>query len=101
MSDVPLPTQDGGKSGKLKVETLSMRRVRCLRFKTKASTLMLRTEIFKLSLEERMRSDNNLKLFMSTNTRSQRKENLTINSVFMSKEISTLSQPYQVEDTSI
>jgi hypothetical protein len=46
-----------------------------------------------------MRSDNNLRLSMSMNTKSQRKENLTINSVSMSKEISTLSQPYQVEDT--
>jgi hypothetical protein len=48
-----------------------------------------------------MRSDNNLRLSMLMNTRSQRKENSTINSVFMSKEISTLSQPYQVEDTLI
>jgi hypothetical protein len=47
MSDVPLPTQDGGKSGKLKVVSLSTRRVRYLRFKTKTLTLMLKTETSK------------------------------------------------------
>jgi hypothetical protein len=35
MSDALLLTQDGGKSGELKVDSLSMIRVRYLRFKTK------------------------------------------------------------------
>jgi hypothetical protein len=34
-SDVPPLTQDGGRSSKLKVDTLSMRRARFLKFKTK------------------------------------------------------------------
>jgi hypothetical protein len=44
MSDALLPTQDGGKSGDLKVVSLSTRKVRFLKFKTKTLTLTPRTE---------------------------------------------------------
>jgi hypothetical protein len=47
-----------------------------------------------------MKSDNNGKSSMLTNTLSQRRVNLTSNSDSMSKEISTLYQQCQVEDTS-
>jgi hypothetical protein len=97
MSDVLLPIQDGGNSGKLRVDSLSMRKERYLKFKTKTLIPMLRIETSKLATKE-MISDNNGRSSMLMNTLSQRKESLTSNSVSTSKEISTLSQPYQVED---
>jgi hypothetical protein len=71
-SDVPLPTQDGGKSGETKVVSLSMRKERYLRFKTKKTTLIWNQETFKLETEEKT-SDNNGKSYMSMNTLSQRR----------------------------
>jgi hypothetical protein len=68
-----------------------------LKFKTKTLILMLRIETSKLATKE-MISDNNGRSSMLMNTLSQRKESLTSNLVSTSKEISTLSQPYQVED---
>jgi hypothetical protein len=44
ISDVPLPTQDGGKSSEHKVDSLSMREERFLKFKIKKKPLMLKTE---------------------------------------------------------
>jgi hypothetical protein len=41
-SDVPLPTQDGGNSLDMKVDSLSMRKERFLKFKTKNLNLMLK-----------------------------------------------------------
>jgi hypothetical protein len=101
MSDAPLLTQDGGNSGELKVDTLSTIRVKFLKFKTKTLTLMLKTEMFKLPTEERMNSDNNGRSSMLMNTLSQRRESSTNNSVSSLREISMLSQLYQVVDTSI
>jgi hypothetical protein len=100
MSDAPLLTQDGGKSGELKVDTLSTIRVKFLKFKTKTLILMLKTEMFKLLTEERMNSDNNGRSSMLMNTLSQRRESSTNNSVSSLREISMLSQHYQVVDTS-
>jgi polysaccharide pyruvyl transferase WcaK-like protein len=100
MSDALPPTQDGGNSGKLRVDSLSMRKERYLKFKTKTLTLMLRIEISKLATKE-MISDNNGRSSMLMNTLSQRKESLTRTSDSTSKEISTLFQHYQVVDTSI
>jgi hypothetical protein len=102
MSDALLLTQDGGKSGDLKVVSLSMIRVKYLRFKTKTLTLMLRTETFRSLIEEmEMISDNNGRSSMLINTLNQRRESSTSNSVFMLKETSMLFQLYQVVDTLI
>jgi hypothetical protein len=98
MSDALLPTQDGGNSGELKVDTLSMRRVRFLKFKTKTLTLMLKIEISKLPTEE-MILDNNGRSSMLMNTLSQRRVNSMSNSAYLLKEISMLYQHYQVVDT--
>ena len=46
-SDVPLQIQDGGNNSNSKLDTLSTRKVRLLRSKTKTSTLMPKTETFK------------------------------------------------------
>jgi hypothetical protein len=75
MSDAPLLTQDGGNSGNLKVDTLSMKKERFLKFKIKTSTLMLKTETFKLTTEVARNSDNNGTLSMLMSTLSQRKVN--------------------------
>jgi len=83
MLDALLLTQDGGKSGELKVDTLSTIRVKFLKFKTKTLTLMPKTEMFKLQTEEEMMfSDNNGRSSMLMNTLNQRRENLTSNSDF-------------------
>jgi hypothetical protein len=44
ISDVPLPTLDGGKSSELRKDSLSMIKERFLRFKIKKKPLMLKTE---------------------------------------------------------
>jgi hypothetical protein len=44
ISDVLLPTQDGGRSSELRKDSLSMIKERFLRFKTKKRPLMLKTE---------------------------------------------------------
>jgi hypothetical protein len=74
ISDALLLTQDGGKSSDMKLDTLSTRNQRLLKFKTRKRTLMLRTETSKLPTEE-LTSDNNGRSFMLTSTLSQRKEN--------------------------
>jgi len=58
MSDALLPTQDGGNSGKLREDSLSMRKARSLRFKTKTLRLMLNRETFKLQIEEKTLDNN-------------------------------------------
>ena len=73
-SDVPLPTQDGGKCSDMRVDSLSTRKERLSRFKTKASTLIWKTETSKLLTEE-VTSDNNGKSSTLTNTESQRRVN--------------------------
>jgi len=97
-SDALPQTQDGGNSGEPKVDTLSTKRARSLKFKTKISTLMLNRETSKLEPEETI-SDNNGKSFTSTNTLNQRRENSTSSSVFSLKEISTLFHKWDQEDT--
>jgi hypothetical protein len=97
ISDAPLPTQDGGNSSDMRVASLSMRKERLWKFKTKTLKLMLKTET-SWSTTEAVISDNNGKSSMLTNTQSQRRESSMNNSVFTSKETSTLSQLYQVED---
>jgi hypothetical protein len=72
MSDVPLPTQDGGNSGETKVVSLSTRKERYLKFKTKNLTLIWNKETSKLEPED-LTSDNNGKSYMSMNTLSQRR----------------------------
>jgi hypothetical protein len=44
ISDVPLPTQDGGKSSELRKDSLSTIKERSLKFKTKKKPLMLKIE---------------------------------------------------------
>jgi hypothetical protein len=72
MSDALLLTQDGGNSGDTKVVSLSMRKERYLKFKTKKSTLTWNKETSKLELED-LTLDNNGKSYMSMNTLSQRR----------------------------
>jgi len=72
--DVPLPIQDGGNSLDPKEDSLSMRKVRSLKFKTKVSTLMLNQETSKL-VTEVMTLDSNGKLCLLMITRSQRRVN--------------------------
>jgi hypothetical protein len=74
MSDVPLPTQDGGNSGELKEDTLSMRKAKFLKFKTRTLTPMPKTETSRSAIEV-MTLDNNGRLFTLTSTLSQRKVN--------------------------
>jgi hypothetical protein len=47
ISDVPLPTQDGGKSSDTKEDILSTKKERLSKFKIRKKTLMLRTETSK------------------------------------------------------
>jgi hypothetical protein len=74
ISDAPPPTQDGGNSSDMRVDTLSTKKERLLKFKTKTLTLMLKTETSKLPTEE-LTLDNNLRLFTLMNTLSQRRVN--------------------------
>jgi len=73
ISDAQLPTQDGGNSSDMKVDSLSMRKERLWKFKTKELIQMLKTET-SWSTTEAMILDNNGKSSMLTSTLSQRKE---------------------------
>jgi hypothetical protein len=97
ISDALLLTQDGGKSSDMKLDTLSTRNQRLLKFKTRKRTLMLRTETSKLPTEE-LTSDNNGRSFMLTSTLSQRRESSMSISDSSLKETSTLFQPWPQED---
>jgi hypothetical protein len=72
-SDALLPTQDGGNCSDLKADLSSTRKERSLKFKTKDSILIPRTETSKLLTEE-MISDNNGTSSMLMNTKNQRRE---------------------------
>jgi hypothetical protein len=72
ISDAQLPTQDGGKSSDMKVDTLLTKKERSLKFKTRTSIPMLKTETSRLPTKELI-SDNSLRLFMLMNIKSQRK----------------------------
>jgi hypothetical protein len=74
MSDVPLPTQDGGRSSDMKVDISSMIKEKLLKFKTKALHLIKKTETLWLATEEVI-SDNNGRSSMSMNTRNQERVN--------------------------
>jgi hypothetical protein len=100
MSDAPQLTQDGGKSGDMRVALLLMIKVKFSKLKTKNLTQMLKTETFKSTLRETI-SDNNGRSFMLTIILSQRRENSMSDSDSLLKETSTLCQPCQVEDTLI
>ena len=73
MSDALLPTQDGGNSSDIKEVTLSMRKERLLKFKTKNSTQIWNKETSWSTIKPTMNSDNNGKSSMSMSTKSQRR----------------------------
>jgi len=95
--DVQPLTQDGGNFLDLMGYTSSMRKERFLKFKTRILTQMLKTEIYKLVIEETM-SDNNGALFTLMNSQSQRRVNLMKILVSMSKETSTLFHKWDLTD---
>jgi hypothetical protein len=97
ISDVLQPTQDGGNFSDLMEDILSTKKERYLRFKTKTSTLMLRTEISKLVTEEKT-LDNNGPSSMLMNIKSQRKVNSMKTSDFTSKETSMLYHKWDHTD---
>jgi hypothetical protein len=75
-----------------------MRKERLLKFKIKDLILMQKQETSKLPTKD-LTLDNNGTSFLLTNTLSQRRVNSTKTSDFTSKEISTLFQHSQVENT--
>jgi hypothetical protein len=74
MLDALLLTQDGGNFGDMKVDSLSTKKERYWKFKTKTLTLMLNKETSWSTIEE-VTSDNNGRLSMLMSIPSQRKVN--------------------------
>jgi len=98
ISDVQLPTQDGGNFSDTKEPQLSMRKERSLKSKVELTT---KTEILESTLKRMPFTNNGISSILMNGKVSQRKENLTKDSECMLKETSILFQLYQIIDTLI
>jgi hypothetical protein len=98
ISDLQLPTQDGGNFSDMK-ETLSeMKEVKLLLFKVE---LITRTETSSLKTKMERLTNNGRSSMLTSMRRSQLRDNSTRSSDFMLREISTSSPNCQITDTLI
>jgi hypothetical protein len=95
ISDVPQPTQDGGKCSDIKMLLSQMRKERYLKFK---ETLTRRIETLRLNHNTEESTNNGTSSMLMNGRVNPAKVNLTKSSVSMSKEISTLFLNYQTTD---